>query len=315
MKVFLTGIGGDIAQSIAGILLEELRDVEIWGSDQNLEFANLSFLKGFFLSPKDNEKSYVDWVSDIVSRNDFDFYFPIPESEIQQLALSSTERLDFISSKTKIIWAGSFAIKKFTSKFETHNFLLELGFAPPKTVRKLSHLREFDFPVIVKPDFGRGSKGIFLCNNHDEVSAAISLTSSPIIQEYIPNEESEYTCGIFRNKILGTKVIVLRRLLKDGSTIWGEVVKNLEIEKVCHIVAESIDLAGSINVQLRLKGSRIAIFEINPRFSSTVGFRHKVGFTDLLWSLSLPQFRDTYSNINALGTKFYIRKNIEILEK
>ena len=27
------------------------------------------------------------------------------------------------------------------------------------------------------------------------------------------------------------------------------------------------------------------VFEINPRFSSTVGMRHKVGFSDLIWSI------------------------------
>jgi len=44
-------------------------------------------------------------------------------------------------------------------------------------------------------------------------------------------------------------------------------------------------LQGSMNIQLILTDSGPRIFEINPRFSSTVLMRHKLGFCDFLWSL------------------------------
>jgi len=46
-----------------------------------------------------------------------------------------------------------------------------------------------------------------------------------------------------------------------------------------------LELIGAINVQLRMKDNEPYIFEINPRFSSTVGFRHRMGFQDFLWSI------------------------------
>ena len=44
---------------------------------------------------------------------------------------------------------------------------------------------------------------------------------------------------------------------------------------------------GSLNVQFRLTDRGCVAFEINPRFSSTVYFRHCFGFKDVLWTLDL----------------------------
>jgi carbamoyl-phosphate synthase large subunit len=51
------------------------------------------------------------------------------------------------------------------------------------------------------------------------------------------------------------------------------------------MLAEALDLRGSINVQLRITTNGPRIFEINPRFSSTVLMRHQMGFCDLVWSI------------------------------
>ena len=53
---------------------------------------------------------------------------------------------------------------------------------------------------------------------------------------------------------------------------------------LCNL-ADKINLDGSINVQLRLTKKGPVVFEINPRFSSTVLFRHMFGFKDLEWSI------------------------------
>ena len=52
-----------------------------------------------------------------------------------------------------------------------------------------------------------------------------------------------------------------------------------------HKLAEKLHLIGSINVQLRMRENDPVVFEINPRFSSTVLFRHLFGFKDLEWSI------------------------------
>jgi carbamoyl-phosphate synthase large subunit len=54
---------------------------------------------------------------------------------------------------------------------------------------------------------------------------------------------------------------------------------------MCARIAEGLDLRGSMNVQLRLTDEGPRVFEINPRFSSTVLMRHRMGFSDVLWAI------------------------------
>lgn len=71
-------------------------------------------------------------------------------------------------------------------------------------------------------------------------------------------------------------------------------------------IAEKIDLVGSINVQLKLSSKGPCVFEINPRFSGTVKFRHMMGYQDLIWSIedSLDLPISKYTAVEA-GKKFY----------
>ena len=55
------------------------------------------------------------------------------------------------------------------------------------------------------------------------------------------------------------------------------------MKKILTKIAQLIKLNGSINVQLKIKGRKYAIFEINPRLSSTVMMRNKMGFIDCIW--------------------------------
>ena len=68
-----------------------------------------------------------------------------------------------------------------------------------------------------------------------------------------------------------------------------------------------MNAVGSINLQLRMVEGVPMLFEINPRFSSTVEFRDEFGFKDLIWSLEdkfrLPREKNTKNK--SKYTKFY----------
>ena len=106
-----------------------------------------------------------------------------------------------------------------------------------------------------------------------------------IVQEYLDGKQGEFTCGLFRAKDLSIRSIIIKRELMGGFTGYGEIIKNVEISETLSAIAEKIKLFGSINVQLRLTDKGPVVFEINPRFSSTVRFRHLLGFKDLDWSI------------------------------
>ena len=122
----------------------------------------------------------------------------------------------------------------------------------------------------------------------------------------IEGDDAEYTCGLFRASSGEVRSIVLRRKLRGGLTGSGVVAMDSAIEELLHGLSEALALRGSINVQLRFRSGIPYIFEINPRFSSMVRFRHKLGFSDVLWSM-----QDRSHSIVARyrapaeGTRFY----------
>ena len=129
-------------------------------------------------------------------------------------------------------------------------------------------------------------------------------------QEEVGDAGQEYTCGVFR--ALGqTRVIAFRRHLAGGITHRGQVVEHAEIIKVCERIAEAADLIGALNVQLRLQHDRPSVFEINPRFSSTVLFRHMLGFTDVLWWLDALDGVPPAPYPTPVGTHIY-RTGLEV---
>ena len=53
-----------------------------------------------------------------------------------------------------------------------------------KDFRKVSDIDVSDFPVLVKPNKGAGSRNVFKCNNATELDAALVFVADPIIQEF-----------------------------------------------------------------------------------------------------------------------------------
>ena len=94
--------------------------------------------------------------------------------------------------------------------------------------------------------------------------------------------------------------------MKGGLTGSGIVEVIPEIEQLLNAVAMYLDLQGCINVQLRMRAGVPYVFEINPRFSSTVRFRHKLGFSDVIWSIQ-DRSRNIVDRYQApvAGRRFY----------
>jgi len=106
-----------------------------------------------------------------------------------------------------------------------------------------------------------------------------------IFQEILEPASMEVTCGIYATKEGGVFSIQLLRHLSGGRTSWARVIMNEQITILCEKIAHGLNLQGAINVQLILTDNGPKVFEINPRYSSTVEMRHKLGFMDLVWGI------------------------------
>ncbi len=206
----------------------------------------------------------------------------------------------------KLVMASEEVLRIGFDKLETALFLERQGLPFP-TTRSIETVNNLEkFPVILKSKTGSGSSKVNLVTDMDEFLIIKRNNPDYIVQEYLEGDEEEYTCGLFRSKSGISRNIILKRKLTGGYSGYGIVVENKEINDLLNLLATKINLRGSINVQLRLTNKGPVIFEINPRFSSTVLFRHMFGFTDLLWSLEdLFEWELSSYQSNSVGKEFY----------
>ena len=142
-------------------------------------------------------------------------------------------------------------------------------------------LARHEFPVILKPRYGSGSKNLFVAWSRREIDLLSQYVPEAVLQEYLLPDHEEYTVGVYKSRQSGyVGQIVLRRTMAAGVTYKAEVVRDEAIESVCRRVAESFDVWGPINVQLRKTPAGVRIFEINPRFSSSAVIRAHFGFNE-----------------------------------
>lgn len=303
LKVLITGCGGDIGQSIGKILKSksELFSLVI-GADLHEEHAGKFIFDACFVLPRCNADGYQKAVIQLIKDHQIDVVIPISEPELRNLG-KHLYHDDFFNKP--VIMANWQSLHVGFDKKLTSDFLANHGLPFPDTQLVKSYNKSI-FPVLIKSRDGSGSKSIHLVNSREELDLYQKIFPEFIAQEFLSNDGGEYTCGLFRSTSGEIRDIILKRKLMGGFSGYGTREENHQISKLLHQIANLLDLNGSINVQLKLVHGIPVIFEINPRFSSTVLFRHLMGFEDVLWSIQdkLGLELDSYQ-INHSINNFY----------
>lgn len=302
INILVTGCGGDIGQSVGKILVELTSQDKLWGCDISEKNAAQFIYKNFFLIIPCSHNDYLSNLEKEIIDKKIDLLIPISEPELR---FFSDRKITQVG-KAKLLCASFSALQIGFDKLKTAEFLKESNLPYPKTydVSKVQSPQEF--PVILKSKTGSGSKSIYLVEDQESYEFYKKRNSDFIVQEFLSKENGEFTCGLYRGKSGVTRAIIFKRELLGGFSGYGEVIENDDISNLLKHIAENIGLIGSINVQLRLTAKGPVVFEINPRFSSTVRFRDLLGFKDILWSiediLDIPISDYNHDNLNK---KFY----------
>jgi carbamoyl-phosphate synthase large subunit len=106
-----------------------------------------------------------------------------------------------------------------------------------------------------------------------------------VFQEILEPADREITCAVYRKRDGEVLSLLMLRRLTGGCTGWARIIEDEQTSQMCAHIAIGLNLRGSMNVQLRLTDQGPRVFEINPRFSSTVLMRHRMGFSDVLWAM------------------------------
>lgn len=283
LNILVTGCGGDIGQSIGKILSKSQFINNLYGIDVSNKNAGKFIYQNFYLGLHVNNPAYLSNLELFINEFNIDLIIPISEAELR---FYSEQKILFNVGKARIISASQLSLDIGFDKFKTAEFLKNQNLPYPKTFLANQTKKIDKFPIILKSNTGSGSKNIHRIDCMEDFLFYTKKNANDyIIQEYIDDNYGEYTCGLYRSRIGETRIIIFKRELNGGYSGYGEVVENNAIKSVLETLADKLNLIGSINVQLRINENKPMIFEINPRFSSTVLFRHLFGFKDLEWSI------------------------------
>lgn len=300
-NILVTAAGGDIGQSI-GKILKENKDYSIVGCDISDENAGVFIFDNFEIVPMCSSINYLESLNAILDKYKIELIIPTSEAEIKFFMkegyLEFYRNIPVVAPSQEILEIGF-------DKLATANFLKQQSLPYPIT-EIVSEMEEVSIPCIVKSRQGAGSKNIFKVKDKEELKYISKRYADYIAQELLLPDDEEYTCGVYRSSLGEIRTITFKRQLKGGATGYGITVIDSAIENVLVAIAEKSNLIGSVNVQLRNTEKGPMVFEINPRFSSTVLFRHLLGFQDLVWAIQ-DRHNMTISAYNPVqsGRKIY----------
>jgi len=286
IRILVTGIGGDIGIGIIQYLKEIKYHLLLIGCDTNNYPASKNDVDHFLNAPNAAEKEkYLDFILKVCQKYRIDLIVPSSEKEIK---VFNEQRDIFTNNNIELLINNAFIINTFMDKYKTIQFFKNNDIPYPKTYLMNNYNGELKFPYVLKLKETAGSKGIFIVNDKLDLNYYKSKYRDALVQEIVGDIDNEYTIGIFSDGIK-THQIAFQRYLGFGSlSRYVKIIHDDKIDQLAKKISELVKLKGSINIQVRKnkEGSYIP-FEINPRLSSTLAFRHYFGFEDLKWWIEL----------------------------
>jgi len=259
-NVLIPGAGG--AAGIGAIKSLRLAHYsgEIISTDMNPLSAGLYLADHGYVVPAADDSGFFTSIIKIIQENDIEIILPTSGFDIVPYS-QNKEKLRNMGVTAVI--SDYNVIKSCIDKLKFYD-LLKNQFKLPFTSSEIS---EFDsFPCIIKPIFGKGSKNVFLCNNHEELVQVASKYDGMLVQEYLPGVE--YTIDVMSD-LNGQALFAIPRErieINSGICSKGRIVNNKQLMQISMDLANCLGLIGPSCVQMKLDGEGIPkILEVNPR--------------------------------------------------
>lgn len=282
MKVLITGAGALLGQGIIRALRATTLDATIIAVDPSPLAAGLYWGHRAHLVPLADDPNFLPEFEKILASECPDAVLVGTDVELRLLA-AHRARLEE-TYHTRLLISPEQVVAIAEDKWRTYEFLSQRGLGCPLSSLPDDRHRLIEavgFPLIVKPRVGCRSVGVHLVEDEAALEGALALEPDAIIQECVATPFDEYTAGalVFEGRCEAS--IVMRRLLRDGNTYQAFVAPYPELNAQVREVAEALGAIGPVNVQFRLDGDRIKVFEINARFSGTTPLRACAGFNEV----------------------------------
>jgi carbamoyl-phosphate synthase large subunit len=281
--ILITGVGGAAGRYL--IQMAQKNDFQVVAVDANPKAYGLLFGDVNIVVPDSSQSNFLPRIQEICSNFAVDFIYPLIDEEIIPLKSLESDVLKVICPNIKFVET---AIDKYRLMKELSRNEIDV----PKTFLLGDNLDEVEFPAIIKPRSGRGSRGIRIIENEDDLKEALEILEGSYDQYIIQSliQGNEYTISVVANSRCEFLAVVSKKIIdKKGITRFAVVEKNDVLWQLGIDLVKKFKLDNPVNVQLIINkiDSKPYIFEINPRFSTTVSLTIEAGVNEFLAPLDV----------------------------
>jgi carbamoyl-phosphate synthase large subunit len=328
ITVLVTGVGsGSTGEQVFRALRQGRRRYRISVANVDLERSVVATGAPRVALPKASDPRYLEALAD--AANALGARFIVPGSDVELVRVAEgRERLATLTRAVPLV-NDPRTIALCMDKGATAAAIARAGLRSPRTLDCTSVTAVLEgiarerlpYPLVLKPRRGGGgSADVWVAQDEEELRyhAARILRGggAAIVQEYVGDPESEYTVGVLHHpdgtlagsfalrrnlgSLLSTRFRAPNRtgraelgghIVVSSGFSQGDVDDFPLVRAQAERVAEAMGSRGPLNVQGRLVGSDLVVFEVNPRFSGTEAMRAMAGWngpeTLIEWHLGL----------------------------
>ena len=271
--VLISGAGG--AGTIEIIrTLKEMGCYRIVAIDASPYAYGLKLADAGYVVPFATAPDFKGAIESIMVKEKPDYVIPLVDEEI--LAFHTIAE----QFSTTVITPVPHFCRLSLDKWLTCQTLREAGILVPETWLATDK-DAIKYPAIIKPRSGRGSRGLACLRRVGDLNVYLERVPDPpqayVVQKNIDGREFTVSAVVgLDGQILA--IVPKEVLIKSGITLAGVTRIVPEIETVCRQIQERLTANGPFNVQLIIdEQNKPHIFEINPRYSTTVALTIAAG--------------------------------------
>jgi carbamoyl-phosphate synthase large subunit len=285
-RLLFTGGGGAGTEALARLLAERY---EVFFADADLAAKPYPIAADHWLQvPLATAAEFPGEIADLCRRLQIDLFIPTVDEELLPIA-RLPKPLGF-----DVLLPQEHFVARHLDKLASNQFLHQAGLPAPQTVA--ADKGRLDFPCIVKPRSGRGSRNVATVYSEAELQAQITLARQApedfVVQELITGYEYTVMVVADRSGELRAIVPVLVER-KRGITLRASTLHDQGVIEACRAIHAADPIPGCYNIQLiKATDGSVKPFEINPRISTTacLGLAAGVDFIGIF--LGLPGATD-----------------------
>ena len=250
VRVLVTGAGGPAGVAVLRSLARR-PDVTLMAADMDRYASGLYLVDAGarFLVEPGLADTFVDSLVELCERERVDVLFSTVDVELPRIA-AERKRLDAIG--TALAAPSLETLEVCLDKFALARRCADVLPTPRTELLGSTDPASWDYPVIVKPRRGAGSRGV-----HQVDDAEALRPGDEYSVDTLADADGHVVAAVPRSRLR----------VDSGVSVAGCTVADRELEQTARRVAAAIGLVGVANIQLRRDAEgRAALLEVNPRF-------------------------------------------------